>query len=214
MHQHFSEPKPKGMERFKNSRATPQVPTSPAQGKRRAWGEAKRVSLLALLLTTSGIPLFAAANPNSDCLVCHEDETLTKTNGQGKVNPLFIETKRFAASVHQSNTCVICHSDITAQHPDDNVPAKLASCVNCRPLPSGHEHAAGQYARSIHGFSREMGGTAAASCGDCHGSHYIKPVNSLDSPVFKLNLPFTCAKCHSNSGLTQACEIKNPLAAF
>ncbi len=34
-----------------------------------------------------------------------------------------------------------------------------------------------------------------------------------NSPVFKLNLPQTCAKCHSNPGLTKEYEMKYPEAA-
>ena len=39
------------------------------------------------------------------------------------------------------------------------------------------------------------------------------PVNDPASPVFKMNLPFTCAKCHSNPGLTKEYEINHPEAA-
>ena len=39
------------------------------------------------------------------------------------------------------------------------------------------------------------------------------PVKHIDSPVFKLNLPQTCAKCHSNQKLTAEYRIGNSHAA-
>ena len=69
------------------------------------------------------------------------------------------------------------------------------------------------YAGSIHGMSKAMGASAAAACADCHGSHDIQPVKHADSPVFKLNLPRTCAKCHSNPGLTAEYRMKYPQVA-
>lgn len=176
-------------------------------------GGVTRIGLFAFCLVVAAAGLLAEDIKNSDCLLCHEDQTLTKTNAQGKVIPLFIDTKRFAASVHTSNACVNCHSDLTSSHPDDNLPAKPVGCVNCHPAQPGHETAAQAYATSVHGLSRRQGASAAAACSDCHGSHYMVPVKSLESPVFKLNLPATCARCHSNPGLTKTYEIKYPLAA-
>jgi hypothetical protein len=81
---------------------------------------------------------------------------------------------------------------------------------NCTPC---HEQEAKDYATSIHGVSHLLGASGAANCWDCHGSHDILPVKDPTSPVFKLNQPFTCAKCHSNAGLTKEYEINHPEAA-
>ena len=62
-------------------------------------------------------------------------------------------------------------------------------------------------------MSKARGASAAAGCADCHGAHDIVPVKNLDSPVFKLNLPVTCAKCHSNPGLTAEYRMKYPQVA-
>ena len=94
--------------------------------------------------------------------------------------------------------------------PDDNVPAKAANCIGCHNPQPNHEEAAREYATSIHGVSHTMGASGAASCWDCHGSHDMLPVTNPDSPVFKLNLPGTCAKCHSNPGLTKEYQMKYP----
>ena len=147
------------------------------------------------------------AIPNSDCLLCHEDKTLAMTNAQGVVIPLFVDESLLKLSVHATNTCISCHADLTAQHPDDNVPAKTPVCTSC------HTSEADRYAASIHGVSRQLGGDAAASCGDCHGSHAMLPAKHPDSPVFKLNLPRTCATCHTNAGLTAEYNMKYPQVA-
>ena len=68
----------------------------------------------------------AEALKDSDCLDCHKDRTLTTTNAAGREISLFVDTVKLQASVHKTNTCVSCHADVTAKHPDDN----------CRPKPS------------------------------------------------------------------------------
>ena len=150
---------------------------------------------------------------NSSCLDCHSDKTLFKTNAAGVAISLFVDEAKMLNSVHKSNSCVSCHSDLTVKHPDDNVPAKSPNCVGCHIAQPGHEKAAQQYASSIHGMSHALGASGAASCGSCHGSHQIQPVKHADSPVFKLNLPKTCASCHGNAGLTREYQIKYPQVA-
>jgi cytochrome b subunit of formate dehydrogenase len=162
--------------------------------------------------------LVAAGSPigNGSCLDCHGDKTLTTTNAAGKEVLLFVDAARFATSVHRTNSCVSCHSDLTTKHPDDNLPAKAVSCALC------HETQGKEYAASIHGVSHTLGASGAASCIDCHSldhtnaalnAHYMLPARSMESPVFKLNLPQTCAKCHSNPGLTREYQMKYPEAA-
>jgi len=165
------------------------------------------------LLLVGGAGLFGEDIKNSDCLLCHEDKTLTKTNANGTVKVLFIDAAKLAASVHRSNACVNCHRDLTSKHPDDNVPAKPANCIGCHDPKGSHEKASKDYATSIHGVSHTLGASAAAGCGDCHGSHEMQSIKSADSPVFKMHLPNTCAKCHTNATLTAAYQMKYPEAA-
>ena len=163
-----------------------------------------------VLLAWCGLGLLSAVadkNPNSACLECHSDKTLTKTNAAGKEDSLFVDEARLKSSIHLTNTCADCHADITSKHPDDNVPAQPPSCVKC------HEQPVKEYATSIHGLSHKMGVSGAANCWDCHGSHDMLSHKDPQSPVFKMNLPGTCAKCHSNAGLTQEYQMKNPQAA-
>jgi cytochrome b subunit of formate dehydrogenase len=114
-------------------------------------------------------------------------------------------TNAFLKSVHSKLNCIDCHDSVKEMvHPSGLPPAQCASC---------HKEEAKLYASSIHGMSKSMGASAAAACVDCHGSHDIQPVKHSDSPVFKLNLPLTCAKCHGNAGITAEYRMKYPQVA-
>lgn len=154
---------------------------------------------------TLAVPLRADKVSNQDCLDCHTDPT-TSRNVQGKLVPMSVfPTNSFLKSVHAKLDCTDCHNTITEMvHPSNLPPPQCASC---------HKDQAEQYAGSIHGMSKAMGASGAATCVDCHGSHDMQPVKHSDSPVFKLNLPRTCAKCHSNAGITGEYRMKYPQVA-
>jgi cytochrome b subunit of formate dehydrogenase len=164
------------------------------------------VSAVLMLLALPWMTFAAEKSPNAACLDCHSDKTLFKTNAAGQGISLFVEEVQFAGA-HATNTCASCHGDISAKHPDDNATAKPVDCGRC------HEYPTRQYATSIHGVSHTLGASGAARCADCHGTHKILSAKHADSPVFKLNLPNTCANCHTNSGLTQEYQMKYPEAA-
>ena len=168
-----------------------------------------RIALILVVWCGFGLlPTLAAdKSPNSACLECHSDKTLTKTNAAGKEVSLFVDEATLKATIHSTNTCTDCHADITSKHPDDNLPMQPPSCIKC------HEGPVKEYAMSMHGVSHQIGASGAASCWDCHGSHDMLSHKDPKSPVFKLNLPGTCAKCHSNPGLTREYEMKYPQAA-
>ncbi len=155
-------------------------------------------------------PASAATNAivkltNADCLDCHTDPSNTRSvNGHSAPLQLF-PTNTFPKSVHGSLDCVDCHDGVKELVHSPKLPPP--NCGGC------HEQAQKDYATSIHGMSHRMGASGAAQCWDCHGAHEILPVKHVDSPVFKLNLPQTCAKCHSNTNLTKEYQIEFPEAA-
>jgi cytochrome b subunit of formate dehydrogenase len=160
-------------------------------------------ALLGLVILTALVPSAAAveAIPNEDCLICHEGEptpvgTLRDPDAIPGLNPA-----NFARSVHGALSCTDCHASLTSAEHDAPLPP--AQCATC------HADAVDQYTHSIHGVSHAMGASGAATCASCHGTHDIVPVNQLESPVFKLNLPRTCASCHSNPGLTEEYRMAN-----
>jgi cytochrome b subunit of formate dehydrogenase len=165
-----------------------------------------RVGRWLLLLLCLGLVSAPAAEKfaNPDCLDCHLDPATTRKVG-GKTVALLFPTNAFQQSVHAKLACVDCHTGIKDLVHESKLPPP--SCAAC------HEKESRDYAGSIHGASHTMGASGAANCWDCHGAHGIGPVKSADSPVYKLNLPQTCAKCHSNAGLTKEYQIKFPEAA-
>ena len=58
---------------------------------------------------------------------------------------------------------------------------------------------ASQYWTSQHGMELAKGDLKVAVCSSCHGIHGIYPVKDPRSKVYPLNIPSTCALCHSNS---------------
>jgi cytochrome b subunit of formate dehydrogenase len=158
--------------------------------------------LLAGLCVVAPAP---AALDNSDCFACHSDKALVRTNAAGRVQSLFVDEKIYATSVHRTNACVNCHTTIKDVPHTPKLPA--VDCARC------HEATGKEYATSIHGVSRAMGASSSATCKDCHGDHTILPVKHPASPVFKMNLAKTCARCHANPGLTAEYRMKHPAAA-
>ncbi len=161
-----------------------------------------------LLFALAGFAAFTAPAQdkfaNSDCLDCHLDPNTTRVVN-GKTEALIFPTNAFSKSVHAKLSCTDCHPGIKDLVHDHPLPPP--NCAVC------HTNEARDYASSIHGVSHLLGASGAANCWDCHGSHDILPVTDTASPVFKMNLPFTCAKCHSNPGLTKEYQINHPEAA-
>jgi predicted CXXCH cytochrome family protein len=165
-----------------------------------AWGWC----LLAAACLLPGSRALGEAITNSECFTCHDDPALSKTV-EGKAVSLTVKTNALAKSVHAGLACTDCHAGIKELPHPEKLPAP--QCGSC------HEDVSKEYSASIHGLSRNMGASGAAACSDCHGSHDIVPVKQGDSPVFKLNLPTTCSRCHSNPNLTAEYRMKFPQAA-
>ena len=143
----------------------------------------------------------AAALTDNDCLECHSDKTLTKTNASGKVIALFVDPAKLAASAHATNTCASCHADVTEQHPDDNLAAQPVNCRAC------HERQTASYGASVHGRAAKDGNTSAATCQDCHDSHEVVPPISPLSPLHVSRQAETCGICHDQAAKDYAASV-------
>lgn len=127
---------------------------------------------------------------NKDCLDCHSDPELAKTNAAGRVVSLFVDEARLARSVHRTNTCVSCHSSVTLQHPDDELPVGPVDCARC------HTAQSASFEGSVHGRALGAGQAGAPTCQDCHGGHDVMPPTDLASPLHFTRQPQTCGACH------------------
>ncbi len=128
-----------------------------------------------LFIIFSPVPAFSKqAISTGDCLSCHED----------------FKIEAFNSSVHASNLCTSCHNDIQ-EFPHSDKPAKV-NCSGCHKIESE------VYDLSDHGRAVKAG-APAAKCLDCHGQpHAILDTRNRESPVARLNIPQTCAKCHED----------------
>ena len=153
---------------------------------------------------TAAIKPAAELIPNDKCLECHGEKDLTKDLPGGKTTSLFVDEKIRQASVHAKLSCAECHPDLAGEHPDDAKPATPVNCATC------HKEQADIYKTSVHGISRSMGSSGAASCTSCHGTHDMLSPKNPNSPTFKLNLSRTCAKCHDNAGINKEYRMRFP----
>jgi formate dehydrogenase gamma subunit len=138
-------------------------------------------------------PVFGEELNNSFCLDCHSDKSLNKTNASGKEVSLFVDVAKLAASIHKTNTCASCHSDLTPKHPDDNIATQTVNCAKC------HSAQSESYSLSVHGIAAAKGHKDSASCSDCHDGHTVQPPSSPESPLHFSRLAQTCGACHDQA---------------
>ena len=139
---------------------------------------------------------------NSACLVCHgtPDKTLAFPNGD--TTSISINAIDFSASVHSSLSCNTCHPTIKAYpHPtlvaQDKREYTLQykdSCKEC------HADKFNLIQDSVHSQALASGNKNAPVCSDCHDPHrqgLIKDDKGNLLLSAKVQIPGTCAKCHS-----------------
>ena len=116
------------------------------------------------------------------CADCHggdptaADAEIAMSKAKGFIGvPDSLQIPRFCAS---------CHSDIKYMKKyDPNIQTDQFS----------------QYLTSEHGILWKRGDKKVATCISCHGVHNIRSPKDFNSTVFDLNIPKTCARCHSDA---------------
>jgi cytochrome b subunit of formate dehydrogenase len=157
------------------------------------------------------------------CVDCHTDvKTSPHENSPEKLSCAQCHADQQAAyerSLHgqalkkgdgNSATCVSCHGGpheiLPAADPKSrinhaNIAATCGTCHGQKFVMEASGHSAQpflSYQESVHGRAVAAGSDKAAVCTDCHGSHEILSASDSKSPIFKFNVPATCAKCHSS----------------
>ncbi len=150
----------------------------------------RRIFLSIVFIFTFLITSYTAfGQTTKDCLDCHEDEELSKERN-GREIFLHIDENRYSGSVHGDADCIDCHADLDGIELPHDEDLEMVDCGLC------HDDIADMYGKSLHGQAVENGITLAPRCWDCHGAHYIDPVDSPNSQVTKFNIPFVCGRCH------------------
>ena len=135
-----------------------------------------------------------------DCLACHGDKGFTTSRG-GRTVSLYVDGKKFAASIHGSLSCTSCHASLEGTELPHAAPVAKVNCGAC------HDSEATEHARSLHGRAAAHGDPLAPRCSTCHGNHYIVPVKDPRSPVAPLKIPALCGRCHREGSTVQ--ETRN-----
>lgn len=161
-----------------------------------------RAVLAIMLVVLAADGRTAEVIKDSDCLDCHSDNTLVKTNAAGRAVSLFVDEPVLRASAHGTNSCEACHADITAAHPDDERAAQAVDCARC------HARYSATYGASVHGVALRAGDAAAPSCKDCHdGAHNTLPPSDPASPLNYRHLTETCGQCHDEAAAEVAASV-------
>ena len=136
------------------------------------------------------------------CASCHADQQAAYDRSY--------HAKAILAGDGQAATCVSCHgsphellpaSDPKSRVSHANIPATCGSCHGQKYVMEASGHSAqpfSSYLQSVHGKAVAAGSEKAAVCTDCHGSHEILAATDDKSPIFRFNVPATCAKCHES----------------
>ncbi len=164
------------------------------------------------------VPGFAFGVENL-CVTCHKEA------GGELANPV----KEWEMSIHKrvGVSCSNCHGgDPSVSDPEKAmskargfvgrpdpkaVPGLCASChadvAKMRQFNIRTDQFA-EYKTSIHGkLLFEKGDRNVATCTSCHGKHDIRKKDDPASSVYRLNVPETCSKCHSNAALMKQYKI-------
>jgi len=123
------------------------------------------------------------------CLACHGERSFT-TVRKGRTVSLFVDGKKFSASVHAGVGCTSCHADLAGKDIPHDAPLQRVDCGAC------HAAEQQQHSRSLHGRAISRGDPLAPRCSTCHGSHDILPVKDPNSAVAPIRVPFVCGQCH------------------
>ena len=151
-------------------------------------------SLISLLIFLGGGAALLAQE-NELCFECHNDPEALGSTGDS----LYVDSERYTTSIHgrMEMECTGCHQDL-ADFEDWPHPERLekVDCGMC------HDDRVDDWESSVHGLpAQDKNDLDAASCADCHGSHYILPGDEPASMIYPSNLPYTCLSCHGDSKL-------------
>lgn len=151
------------------------------------------------------------------CAACHSDAAKMKSYGSSLPTG---QLEQLNASVHgkltltgrehiaQCTTCHGAHGIAPVRSPRSPVsPLNVVkTCSSCHAQaaymqaynPSLPVDQLQKYRTSIHGIRNAKGDEHVAECASCHGSHNILRHTDAKSRVYPLNIPGTCADCHSD----------------
>ena len=186
---------------------------------RSAWRMAQSATHIGLLYALCALPsaiVYAQTPAESSCIACHKllDENL------------LAPVTAFANDIHAHNGigCESCHGGDPSPAVAEDAEAAMSKkagyigkpsrkdipqlCGKCHSNPAMIKKfnpalptdQLATYRTSQHGQRLfEKGDEKVAVCSDCHGNHGVLAANDSRSPVYPVNVPATCGRCHANT---------------
>ena len=151
------------------------------------------------------------ASTKPQCATCHADQ-------QGKYDH-GAHAKAIKAGDGKAAQCQDCHGSVHELLPGSDPASRVnrhnipKTCGSCHGKAATMQSAGlstapfNSYEDSVHGKAVNGGSQTAAVCTDCHGEHDILTARESSSPIFKFNVPQTCAKCHGNESKQYTASI-------
>jgi len=149
---------------------------------------------VSISIATLAFAVGARAQTNTDCLQCHGKAGL-KIERAGRDVSLTVDAERFAKSLHGDLGCIDCHQDLDGVEAYPH--ASDLPRVNCAECHEDDDGPIADYWESTHGQRAKAGDKDAPLCQDCHGTHYIIPLQERGSSISPFNIPQMCAQCHA-----------------
>ena len=124
---------------------------------------------------------------DKDCLTCHAKPGLKARDGRA----MTVDHGDLTSSRHAKVACAQCHSQVS--------PSRVRACetitekVNCGAC---HAEIQTQYLGSEHGRLFLSKDPNAPVCTECHGTHHVLGRRDPISPIFAINIPNLCGRCH------------------
>jgi len=143
------------------------------------------------------------------CISCHRDL-------DDKPSQLYMQDIHYKSGL----SCASCHGGNKNTDDMDAAMSKSAGflgvpsgdrislvCAGChsdkdKMRSFGSEIKTGQYENlknSVHYRMAVNGKERIIQCTTCHNAHGIRKVKDISSPVYPVNIPFTCSKCHGSA---------------
>lgn len=142
----------------------------------------RKAALISLVLTAGLVLLLPmpalVAERSAECLACHSDKTLTRSDGKS----VYVNESKLKATSHGQFECTDCHLGLDMSRIPHAAAIRPVTCVDC--------HSDARAKHTTHKDQVPQTGTPAeisAACKNCHGSHMAKPS------------PSACGECHPDA---------------
>lgn len=152
------------------------------------------------------------AQGKNSCLTCHkelddkvlsEPANFSKDDVHAKLGVSCVDCHGGDASSDDMAIAMDAAKGYTGKPSKKDIPKFCAKCHGDsaymkRYVPNMPTDQLSKYEVSQHGKLNAQGDKKTAVCTSCHNAHNILAVDNPASPAYALNVPDTCAKCHSD----------------